>query len=209
MHRGYVYSMGYFLIFFIHYCCWHQCQSHSCSFFRWMLFSPLNIFFIFDISNLTKLYLNVRFFLIQTYIVQFWGILSFYFFMLFFRSVFFLGLLINECWHCTSAFFLVIWSRGEELNHFPSCSYHFLFSAPQRTSDILQQAHFQICHPCNSTAHRIRRECSRLANLLTFYQYHVLCCPAGTLLSLAVTGTATFMPYNSNGVGCELIITVG
>lgn len=108
--------------------------------FRWMHFSPLNIFFIFDISNFTKLYLNVRFFLIQTDTVQFWGILSFYFFMLFFCSVFFLGLLIDECWHCTSAF-LVTWSRGEELNHFPSCSYHFLFSALQGTSDILQEAH--------------------------------------------------------------------
>lgn len=90
-------------------------------------------------------------------------------------------------------------------------SYHFSVLCPlgnlkYHTAGTLSQ----ICHPCNSAAQGIRKECFRLASLLTVscYRHHVLCCPVGIMLSPAITSTAAYLPQYSNGAGCDLNIVV-
>lgn len=111
----------------------------------------------------------------------------------------------------TSALFLALRTRSEELSHFPSSSYHFPVFCPLGTSNTLMQTYSYRFAILVTVAHGIRRECSRLASLLMFLVISImfLCCLAGTLLTQAVTGSAPCLLLNSNGVVCGLSIAVG
>lgn len=127
------------------------------------------------------------FLIIWIYIFKFWEVLSFYFFIHFFLSIYlfvFLGLLLNEHWHCTTVLHISIllsnmyqgWD-DQQLPHpiaiispysvpwepqIPYCR-HSLPDLPA----ILAVA-----------THRLMRECSRLSSLLTFLVSSIMfpCC---------------------------------
>lgn len=107
----------------------------------------------------------------------------------------------------TSAFLVIPTRVGRSTTSHPVAVIS-LFSALGELQILYSRHTFPAC---NSAAHRIRREGSRLASLPMFlacYQYHVPYFPAGTLLPPLVTGTPAFMPQSSNGMGCDLRIVV-